>query len=68
MFKKESKFLLIKIISPRVHPKNTYWGHYTPFTPIRPLACSGRVRQPFSLPQCRGYLVNQMVDIRRTQS
>ena len=53
MFKQESKFLLIKIISPRARPKNTYFDHYPPFTPIRPLACSGRVRQPFSLPWCR---------------
>ena len=44
MFKKESKFLLIKIISPRVRLKNTYLGHYTPFTPIRPPAGPLRVR------------------------
>lgn len=47
MFKKESKFLLIKIISPRVHPKNTYLGHYTPITrfiPIRPPAGPFRAR------------------------
>ena len=44
MFTQESKFLLIKIISPRVRPKNTYLGHYTFHSPIHAHPAAGLFR------------------------
>ena len=72
MFTQESKFLLIKIISPKVRPKNTYLGHYTPHSPIHshPAACRPAPGAPDSHFPCRSAgecLVNQMVDIIRAQ-